>query len=180
VQLSLEEVIGERNKLQMALRTTEDRIRELTSVVDAMDEKIEALRAEKKSLQIQITHLERENARLVEQRQFYECEVTSLRNQSRTAETALSSVKKAFTEVRIALNETKSRARRRTLDTWPRVGSPLRGLTIQDNPDGASPGIPIAAAAGGVAGPQATEDNDYNEIPGAEAGSGPGTLDAVE
>ena len=54
------------------------------------------------------------------------CEVTSLRNQNRTAETALASVKKAFSEVRVALSETKTRARRRAMDSWPRVGSTLR------------------------------------------------------
>lgn len=158
-QLSLEEVTADRNKLQMSLRATEDRIRELTTVLDSMDDKIESLRSEKKNLQIQITHLERENARLIEQRQFYECEVTSLRNQSRTAEAALNSVKKAFSEVRIALTETKSRARRRTLDSWPRVGSPLRGLTVRDTPDGVSPGIPVTAD-GPTADPLATDTGD--------------------
>jgi|GEM_PF-1434752 len=180
IQLALEEVTAERNKLQMALRTTEDRVRELTAVVDSLDEKIEALRAEKKNLQIQITHLERENARLVEQRQFYECEVTSLRNQSRTAEAALNSVKKAFTEVRIALNETKSRARRRTLDTWPRVGSPLRGLVVQDNPDGASPGIPIMASVGESLTTDAGKNQVSGNVPGPEASAGPPTFDVAE
>jgi chromosome segregation ATPase len=128
LQINLEETTNERNKAQNGLRIADDRIRELTAVQEALDDKIESLRAEKKNLQVQITHLERENSRLVEQRQFYECEVTALRNQTRTAETALASVKKAFSEVRVALTETKSRARRRTLDTWPRIGSTLRGI----------------------------------------------------
>lgn len=127
-QLALEETTTERNKLQTTLRATEDRIRELVQVQETLDDKLETLRNEKKNLQVQLAHIERENARLVEQRQFYECEVTSLRNQSRTAEAALTCVKKAFSEVRIALTETKTRARRRTLDSWPRVGTPLRGL----------------------------------------------------
>ena len=127
-QLALEETTTERNKLQTTLRASEDRIRELVQVQEALDDKLETLRNEKKNLQVQLAHIERENARLVEQRQFYECEVTSLRNQSRAAEAALTCVKKAFSEVRIALTETKTRARRRTLDSWPRVGTPLRGL----------------------------------------------------
>jgi chromosome segregation ATPase len=133
-QVALEETTTERNKLQTGLRTAEDRIHELTQVQDALDDKIETLRNEKKNLQVQVAHLERENTRLVEQRQFYECEATALRNQSRAAEAALSSVKKAFSEVRIALTETKTRARRRTLDSWPRIGTPLGGLPEQITP----------------------------------------------
>ena len=144
-QMSLEDTAAERNQLMITLRSAEDRIRELTQVQDTLDEKIEALRAEKKNLQVQITHLERENTRLVDQRQFYECEVTTLRNQSRAAESALASVKKAFGEVRIALNETKSRARRRTLDSWPRVGSPLRGIPDADANDMEAPDAPATA-----------------------------------
>jgi len=30
--------------------------------------------------------------------------------------------------VRVALTETKSRARRRMIETWPRIGMPLRGV----------------------------------------------------
>lgn len=142
VQMTLEDTAGERNQLMITLRGAEDRVREMTQVQDTLEEKIDSLRAEKKNLQVQITHLERENTRLVEQRQFYECEVTTLRNQSRAAESALASVKKAFGEVRVALNETKSRARRRTLDSWPRIGSPLRGISETDgnDPEAASPG----------------------------------------
>jgi len=129
---NLEQATTERNQLQMGLRTAEDRIRELAQVQDSLTDKIDSMRGEKKNLQVQITHLERENNRLIEQRQFYECEVTSLRNQARTAEAALASVKKAFGEVRVALTETKSRARRRTVDTWPRIGSALRGLPTDE------------------------------------------------
>lgn len=118
-----EHLTSERNQLQMALRAVEDKVRELVQVQDGLNDKIDTLRAEKKNLQVQLTHIERENARLVEQRQFYEGEVTALRNQSRTAEAALASVKKAFTEVRMALTETKVRAQRRAIDTWPRIGS---------------------------------------------------------
>jgi chromosome segregation ATPase len=145
LQATLEATASERNQVQITMRGLEDRIRELTQVQEALEDKVEALRAEKKSLQVQIAHLERENARLVEQRQFYECEVTSLRNQSRTAEAALASVKKAFSEVRIALTETKSRARRRALDTWPRVGSPLRGIPVREPNEG-----PLESGPGGI------------------------------
>jgi len=129
---NLEQATTERNQLQMGLRAAEDRTRELVQVQDSLTDKIDAIRGEKKNLQVQITHLERENSRLIEQRQFYECEVTSLRNQARTAEAALASVKKAFGEVRVALTETKTRARRRTVDTWPRIGSALRGLPAEE------------------------------------------------
>jgi len=140
-QLALEETTTERNKLQTTLRASEDRIRELVQVQEALDDKLETLRNEKKNLQVQLAHIERENARLVEQRQFYECEVTSLRNQSRAAEAALTCVKKAFSEVRIALTETKTRARRRTLDSWPRIGSPLRGLPDEIGPAESEPEV---------------------------------------
>ncbi len=127
-QIILEEITTERNQLQMSVRDTQDSIQEFKRLNEALEDKIETLRAEKKTFQAQITHLERENARLVEQRQFYECEITSLRNRSRTSESALTSVKKAFTEVRVALTETKSRARRRSLNTWPHAGTTLRGI----------------------------------------------------
>jgi hypothetical protein len=79
-------------------------------------------------MQAQITHLERENARLVEQQQFYECELTSLRTVNRNSESALANVKKAFAEVRIALSETKARVRRRAVEALPRVATTLRGI----------------------------------------------------
>ncbi|MGD8450567.1 MAG: hypothetical protein PVJ57_02005 [Phycisphaerae bacterium] len=135
-QASLDEIRSERQQHQVLLRAAEDRAREIAQVQDELLEKIESLRGEKKTLQTQLAHLERENARLLEQRHFYETEVTSLRNANRTTETALASVKKAFAEVRVALTETKTRARRRIIETWPRVGIPLRGM---DNGD-----IPIA------------------------------------
>ncbi len=144
-QISLDETTTERNRLQMANRAADDRIRELTQVQGTLDDTIENLRAEKKNLQVQLTHLERENARLIEQRQFYECEVTTLRNQNRSAESALNSVKKAFSEVRVALSETKSRARRRAVDSWPRVGSALHGIVAEATADGIVPTIPVAA-----------------------------------
>ncbi len=146
-QLALEQTGAERNNLQASLRGAEDRIRELVQVQEVLDDKLESLRTEKKNLQAQLAHLERENARLVEQRQFYECEVTSLRNQSRSAEAALNCVKKAFSEVRIALTETKSRARRRALDGWPRIGTPLRGLPVEGDPADDGDSAPVAAGA---------------------------------
>ena len=130
VRADLAENNSERNQLQAALRASEDRTRELIRIQETLTDKIDALRGDKKSLQAQFTHLERENARLIEQRQFYECEVTSLRNQLRTAEGALASVKKAFGEVRVALTETKTRARRRTVDTWPSIGSTFREVSV--------------------------------------------------
>lgn len=123
---TLDESRAQTHQLSVTLRTAEDRIAELTRVQEALTDKVEAIREEKKTLQATIAHQERENARLIEQRQYYECELTSLRNMNRTAETALASVKKAFGEVRIALSEAKARVRRRTIDTWPRIGATLR------------------------------------------------------
>jgi chromosome segregation ATPase len=150
-RLTVEEITNERNQHALTARANEDKVRELGQVQDALEEKIELLRAEKKSLQVQLTHLERENARLVDQRQFFESELTVLRNQNRTAETALASVKKAFSEVRVALGETKSRVRRRTLDTWPRVGSTLRGVSPEaSNLNDVADGQPQDAEAVGA------------------------------
>jgi FtsZ-binding cell division protein ZapB len=117
----------------MNLRAADDRNEELLHVEDELKQKIETLRVEKKNCQAQLTHMERENARLIEQQQFFECELTSLRSMNRNAESALANVKKAFSEVRIALAETKTRARRRAIETWPRGRGTLRGL--EQNPD---------------------------------------------
>jgi len=153
LQINLEETRNEKNKLEATVREQHDRIRELSQIQEIAADKIEQLRVEKKNLQVQISHLERENSRLIEQRQFYESEVTTLRNQSKTAETALASVKKAFTEVRVALSETKSRARRRSLEPWPRIGTALRGLAEQADGD---------EMVGAIAG------EDHEPIPGIE------------
>ncbi len=128
LQADLEGIQTDRSKLEELTRQQTDRVRELGQIQESLAEKVEALRTEKKNIQVQIAHLERENSRLAEQRQFYEGEVTTLRSQNRTAEAALTSVKKAFSEVRVALTETRARARRRVVDTWPRVGSPLEGV----------------------------------------------------
>lgn len=131
--VALEEARGERHQHQILLRAAEDRARELTRVQEELADKLEGVRADKKALQVQVTQLERENARLVEQRQFYETELSSMRNASRSAELALSSVKKAFAEVRVALTETKSRARRRMIETWPRIGVRGTGDLLSDD-----------------------------------------------
>jgi chromosome segregation ATPase len=114
--------------LEQDLRDAEDRNRELQRVQEVVQEKLESLRDERKSLQAQVAHLERQNARLVEQQRFCECELTSLRHVNRNAEATLSNVKKAFAEVRVALSETKSRIRRRTIENWPRLNMGLRGI----------------------------------------------------
>lgn len=123
MQIAIDQHVNVRGQLENTVREQHDRVRELTQVQDTMVDKIDQLREEKKHIQAQLTHLERENARLVEQRQYFESEVTNLRNQGRAAEAALSSVKKAFTEVRVALSETKTRARRRATEMWPRIGT---------------------------------------------------------
>ena len=126
--VALDEARGERHQYQALLRVAEDRARELTQTNEELTDKIETGRTERKKLHTHITQLERENARLVEQRRVYETEISSMRNANRSAEVALSSVKKAFAEVRVALTETKTRARRRMIETWPRIGIPLRDV----------------------------------------------------
>jgi chromosome segregation ATPase len=123
----LESERAERQQQQLLLREAEDRNGALAAAHEELRDKLEAVRTERNALQARLAHVERESARIVEQRQFYEAELTSLRNSNRTAETALASVKKAFAEVRIALTETKARARRRMIETWPRMGMSLSG-----------------------------------------------------
>lgn len=127
-QLAYEEVRTVRHQLDQELRTATERANEIQRANKAYEEKLDSARSEKKNLQAQIAHLERENSRLIEQRQFYEGELTALRNTNRQSETALASIKKAFAEVRVALSETRTRARRRSADTWPRIGSTLREI----------------------------------------------------
>lgn len=127
-QIQLEDARGERNQTELNLRASEDRNFELRQAIDSVEQKLEDSRTERKGLQAQMTRLERENARLVEQQQFYEVEIASLRNMNRSAESTLTNMKKAFSEVRIALTETKARVRRRTIENLPRVAATLRGL----------------------------------------------------
>ena len=153
MQLALDEARNSKHQLEMDLRTSESRNEELRGAGEDLKEKLETLRAEKKNLQVQYTHLERENTRLIEQQQFAECELNSLRNMNRNAESALTNVKKAFAEVRIALAETKTRARRRVTDNRPRAAGALSGVleSMLTDPDSeavrnlaaAMPGQPV-------------------------------------
>ncbi len=142
MQAALDETRAIRARLETELRASEDRNQELRRVQAALEEKLEALRVEKRTLQVQLTKLERENSRLLEQQHFFECELTSLRSMNRSAETALTNVKRAFHEVRAALAETKARARRRTLETWPARAQ--TGLRVA----GASAANPLGSPGG--------------------------------
>lgn len=154
-QLALEESRATRLQLEQNLQIAHERIGELQRIQKSLEERLEAGRVEKKNFQAQIGHLERENGRLVEQRQFYESELTGLRNANRQAEAALVSMKKAFAEVRIAVTETRTRARRRTMDLWPRIGSTGPGaghaaggsLTVDPAGVGSGEGRVIRSAA---------------------------------
>jgi len=148
---SLDQTRKVQDQLERDLHAADDRNRELQRVQEAVQEKLESLRDERKSLQAQVAHLERENARLVEQQRFCECELTSLRHVNRNTEAALSNVKKAFTEVRVALCETKSRIRRRTIENWPRLNTGLRGIgaVAEDGATGPGGGERVAADTGG-------------------------------
>jgi chromosome segregation ATPase len=134
-QIALEETRSAKHQIDLDLRASEDRNEEMRRVQDDMQEKVDALRTEKKNMQAQLTHVERENTRLIEQQQFYECELTSLRSMNRNAESTLANVKKAFSEVRVALAETKTRARRRAIETWPRTAGALHGTIGNREPE---------------------------------------------
>ena len=132
-EITIDELRKLKATAEMNHRAAEDRVQELTRVHAQFEEKIETLRSDKKALQAQIAHLERDNTRLAEQRQFFETEISSMRNQNRSAENALASVKKAFTEVRVALAETKTRVRRRSFVSRPRsLSSAEAGLGADD------------------------------------------------
>jgi len=124
-QAALEETRTAKHQAELSIRATSTENEEIRRGNAALEEKVETLKGEKKTLEAHVTRLERENARLVDQQKFYECELTSLRSMNRSAESTLSNVKKAFAEVRVALAETKTRARRRTLESWPRVQSSI-------------------------------------------------------
>ncbi len=129
-EITIDELRKAKATIEMSLRNAEDRGSELTRVQAQLEEKIESLRTDKKAIQAHVAHLERENARLAEQRQFYETELMSLRNQNRSAENALASVKRAFSEVRVALSETKSRARRRSTGSRSHILDEARGMVL--------------------------------------------------
>jgi chromosome segregation ATPase len=166
-QLALDEMRVVKGRLEIETRTAEDRIREMKRVQENLEDKLLTLRNEKKNLQATITHLERENARLNEQRQHFECEVTSLRNMNKTTESALTSVKKAFAEVRAALTETKSRTRRRTLDSLPRLSAGLRGVQQPSNAM-TTPEPSLAAVGQDTAGDTADASPDDTTIEPSE------------
>lgn len=139
-QQELDVLRAERQDLLNNLKSAEESNRELTRTQEALEDKMETLRTERKNILAQLAQHERDNARLIEQRQFYESEVTSLRTVNRNIEAALAGVKKAFAEVRVSLAETSARARRRSLDGWPRLGGTLRGIggettAIESAPD---------------------------------------------
>lgn len=119
-ELNLEEARKGRSQLELEVRDARNAVGELQRIQTELEDKVESLRSDKKNMQAQITHLERENSRLLEQRQFFEGELISLRNMNRNSENALTNLKKAFAEVRVALSETKSRVRRRVV-TPPRT-----------------------------------------------------------
>ncbi len=116
-QSVLDETRAARQQMESTLHDSEDRVRQLARVQEAMEEKLQAGRVERKTLQARIAQLEREQQRIIDQRQFFECELNSARAAHRTTEAALTSVKKAFGEVRAALAEAKSRSVRRAGDT---------------------------------------------------------------
>lgn len=137
-QKALDDTRGARNRIEIELRNAADRCGEQQRIIEALEQKIETGKQEKKAVQAHLTHVERENTRIKEQNQFYECEIASLRSMNRSAESALSNVKNAFAEVRVALSETKARARRRTIEGFPRSSA---GLKMAGQPSEAEVGV---------------------------------------
>lgn len=146
---AFEEARTARHQVELRLRAAEDANEELRKSLETGERRIESLQTENRNLQAQFTHLEREKARMVEQQQYYECELASLRNANRNAELALSNIKKAFGEVRAALSETRIRTRRRnTAETWSRATTAtLRGLGVSTTDIGATQTDATHAAA---------------------------------
>ncbi len=147
-QITLEEARTAKHKFETELRAAEDRNENLRTASEESQRKLEDVRTEKKGMQVQLTRAERESARLIEQQQFFECELTSLRSMNRTAEAALANVKKAFSEVRTALTDTKTRTRRRALQSWPRTcnafyGAPEASVADPDA-EAVSGGVPTS------------------------------------
>lgn len=142
---TLEESRSTRQQAERSLRESQDQNHELRQMVDSLAQKIEALKNERKGAQAQLLKLERENVRMLEQQKSLLGEVASLRGMNRTAEGALANVKKAFAEVRVALSETKTRARRRTLDGWARGLAPAE--LSEELPAGGLNGVAVHAAA---------------------------------
>jgi len=157
-QLALDEARSTRNQTEIALRTTTERNEELIAAQEELQQKLDATRNDKKTIQAQLTHVERENARLIEQQQYYECEITSLRSMNRSAEFALANVKKAFSEVRVALAETKSRARRRAIEAWPQTCN-TRRATGRPISEGIEPNA-ITSIAATMPGPPLDDEAD--------------------
>lgn len=125
LQAQFDEVQNQNRVFSSRLQTTLDEKTDLDRSVTTLSEKLAALRAEKKNLHVELTHAQRENARLTDQHKFLESEITKLRSANRGSEAALASVKQAFAEVRVALTETRSRARRRTIESWQHSANSL-------------------------------------------------------
>ena len=61
-QLGLDESRAARHQIEMDLRSSEDRNENLHANVEELQQKLDSLRGEKKKVQAQLTHLERENS----------------------------------------------------------------------------------------------------------------------
>lgn len=112
-QAALEETRVAKGQIEIELGAAADRNVELRRAQDDLQERLDAARAERKDLLAQLAHAERENVGLIERRHSQDRELASLRGLNRNTELALANIKKAFGEVRAALTETRSRARRR-------------------------------------------------------------------
>ncbi len=176
-QSLLDEARTEKHEVHLALRAADERIRESQRAQEELGDKLETLRAEKKALHTHAGNLERENARMVEQRQYYERELTSLRNSNRSSEAALTSIKKAFSEVRIALTGASAKVRRRSMDGLPRGLSAgaieaLNGLPSDDS-------FATTADAGGAPTDSCAHSNGQRVVATASAPIENLTADAV-
>ena len=133
-QATLREVRTNRHKLELDLRTAHDRIQKMQRVQETLGEKLVLLRAEKKALQGEFNVLEDAYGRLKEEKHNVEYEISTLRNKNQHAAEVIAKAKRVFGDVRLALSQTRSRARQRPGDVWPELTT---GLKIINEPDAA-------------------------------------------
>ena len=124
----LEQARAARHQAELNLRVALDRNRESKLAREQLEQQLEAARTQARALRAQAEHSDRQQARNIEQQQYYERELTSLRSVNRSTEAALCRIKKAFQDVRGALAETRARARRRATDGWPQLGETAERL----------------------------------------------------
>lgn len=133
-QSTLREVRTQSHKFEHDLRNANNRIEKMQSVQESLGEKLVLLRAEKKALQDDYIKLDDAYGKLTEDRSTVEYEINSLRDRNRHAGEVIARAKRVFGDVRLALSQTRSRARKRPGNIWPELSGDMkfveRGATV--------------------------------------------------